>query len=149
MNEKIPPEILNRKEHALVGQAEMPLTVLFDGPCISFNDVYPSAVHRLSPLAAAFSRPSTVRPSQFRLSSVPSFHDLRVGFSYRLFAVLVVYMIQHGTSSLRATVTEPVIELVNPLNVRTVLTVENQTAALASADCVHDAEHIPDRFRPL
>lgn len=90
---------------------------------------------------------SRFSPGRFNgLSSVPPFHDLRVGFSCRLFAVLVVYLIQHGTSSLRATVTEPVIELVNPLNVRTVLTVENQTAAPASADCVHDAEHIPDRF---
>jgi hypothetical protein len=54
-------------------------------------------------------------------------------------------MIQHGTSGLRATVTEPVIELVNALNVRTAFTVENQTAALASADRVHTAS-IPASF---
>jgi hypothetical protein len=47
MNQKIPPEILNRKEHTLVGQAEMQVTVPFDRPCISFNGVCARFVHKL------------------------------------------------------------------------------------------------------
>jgi len=58
-------------------------------------------------------------------------------------------MIQHGTSGLRATVAEPVIELVNPLNVRTLFTAENQAAALASADRVHAASILASFSFPL
>jgi len=39
MDEKIPPEVLHGKKHALVGQPEMHITLPFDGPCISFNNV--------------------------------------------------------------------------------------------------------------
>jgi hypothetical protein len=38
---------LNGKEHALVGQAEMHVTVPFDGPCILFDGVYARLVHKL------------------------------------------------------------------------------------------------------
>lgn len=49
-------------------------------------------------------------------------------------------MLQHGICGLRATVTEPVIELVDTLHVRTVFALENQAAPLASRDRVHDTE---------
>jgi hypothetical protein len=49
MDQKIPPEILNREELALVGEAEMRITLLYGGPCISFHGVYASLVHRLKP----------------------------------------------------------------------------------------------------
>src|SRR5271155_1087260 len=48
MDQKIPPEILNRQKLALIGQAKMRITLAYRGPCISFNGVYASLVHRLS-----------------------------------------------------------------------------------------------------
>jgi hypothetical protein len=66
MDQKIPAEILNRKEHALVSQAEMHITVPYDGPCFSFNDVYASFVHRLSPLNRYPFLPGVIPPCQFR-----------------------------------------------------------------------------------
>ena len=51
------------------------------------------------------------------LRSVPSFHDLTLRIPYRLFAVLVAYMLQHGSCALRATATESAIELIDALNV--------------------------------
>lgn len=48
MNQKIPPEVLKRKEHALVGQAKMHFTAACDAPCISFNDVYAIFIHNVS-----------------------------------------------------------------------------------------------------
>jgi len=38
IDQKIPPKVLSRKEHAFVGQAEMHLTLPEDRPCISFED---------------------------------------------------------------------------------------------------------------
>jgi hypothetical protein len=49
MNQKIPPEILSRQELALVGQAEVRTTLPYGGPCISFNSVFASLIHRLRP----------------------------------------------------------------------------------------------------
>jgi len=49
MNKKIAPEILNWKEHALVGQAEMHVTLPCDGPRIVFNGVYANLVHSEPP----------------------------------------------------------------------------------------------------
>ncbi len=57
MDQKIPPEILDRKELALVGQAEMHITVPYDGPRISFNDVYASLVHKIEPFNRCPFRP--------------------------------------------------------------------------------------------
>src|SRR5450755_1030259 len=47
MDQKISPDILNRKEPALVGQAETHLTSVRDGPCVLFNGVVANLVHRL------------------------------------------------------------------------------------------------------
>jgi hypothetical protein len=46
MNQKIPPEVLDWKEYALVRHSEAHLTMAGDGPCISFNDVHTNFVHR-------------------------------------------------------------------------------------------------------
>jgi hypothetical protein len=75
------------------------------------------------------------------LSSIPSFYNLRRKKPHRLCAVVVAYMLQHGTGGLRATATEVVIEPANTLNVQTVLALENWPADLASADRVHNSEH--------
>ncbi|MFZ0796654.1 MAG: hypothetical protein WCA13_05765 [Terriglobales bacterium] len=63
-------------------------------------------------------------------------------------AVLGEYMLQHGTSSLRATAAESVIELVDVLGMWTVKADEDY-AVRASADHVHDAEHTRSLFRPV
>ena len=47
MKQKIPPEILHRKERALVGEADMHITLLEGGPGIAFHGV-DAVVHRLS-----------------------------------------------------------------------------------------------------
>ena len=49
MEQKIPPEILQRQELTLIGQVEMHLTLAHGGPCISFNRVYASLIHKLRP----------------------------------------------------------------------------------------------------
>src|ERR1700733_566701 len=46
MDQKIPPEILKRQELPFVGQAEVPFTSPYSGPCILFNDVNARLVHR-------------------------------------------------------------------------------------------------------
>jgi hypothetical protein len=81
-------------------------------------------------------------------NSVPSFHDLRQGLSYRLFAVLVAYMLQHGASGLRATATESVIELVDAHGMWAVKADEDY-AARVFVDRVHHAEHTAAHFRPV
>jgi len=48
MDQKIPPEILDRQELALISQPEMSITLAYGGPCISFNSVYGNLIHRLS-----------------------------------------------------------------------------------------------------
>jgi hypothetical protein len=83
------------------------------------------------------------------LSSVSSFHDLRLGVPCLFLAVLFANMIQHGVGGLRAATTEAVIELVNTLNVQTLFALENWPADLASADRVHHTEHTTVSFRPL
>jgi hypothetical protein len=55
MDQKIPPEILNRQEPALVGQAEMHITLPYDGPRISFNGVFANLGHRLTPITTMLS----------------------------------------------------------------------------------------------
>ncbi len=81
------------------------------------------------------------------LSSVPSFHDPRLRIPYRLFAVLVAYMLQHGTSGLRATAAETVIELVDVLGMWAVKADEDY-AARVSVDRVHVAKHTHCAFPP-
>jgi hypothetical protein len=49
MEQKIPPEILQRQELTLIGQVEMHLTLAYGGPCIPLNRVYASLIHRLRP----------------------------------------------------------------------------------------------------
>jgi hypothetical protein len=46
-DQKITPEILNRQELALIGQAELHITFSYGGPCISFNGVRARFVHKL------------------------------------------------------------------------------------------------------
>ena len=74
------------------------------------------------------------------LSSMPSFHDLRVGPPNRLFAVLLAYMLQHGICGLRATATESVIELVDALSMWAVMADEDHAAGVF-VDRVHNPEH--------
>jgi len=74
------------------------------------------------------------------LSSMPSFHDLTLRIPDRLFAVLLAYMRQHGTRSLRATATESVIELGDALSMWAVMADEDH-AARVFVDRVHNSEH--------
>ena len=83
----------------------------------------------------------SLRVDFFALSVRPSFHGLSLGFAYRLFAVLVEYMLQHGTRGLRATAAEPVIELIDVHGVRALLASEGHAASGDPVDRVHDAEH--------
>jgi hypothetical protein len=82
------------------------------------------------------------------LRSVPSFHDLRLRISYRCFAVLVAYVLQHGMSGLRATATKFVIELVDALSMWAVIADEDH-AARVFVDRVHNPEHTRCFFRPV
>lgn len=61
--------------------------------------------------------------------------------------MFVENMIQHGASSLRATTAESVIELLD-LNSMSAGMADEDYAARASVDCVHDAEHNRQFFLP-
>ena len=67
---------------------------------------------------------------------------------YRLFAVLVAYMLQHGACGLRATATEPFIELVDALSMWAVMA-DQDHAARVFVDRVHHAEHTRCSFCPV
>ena len=69
------------------------------------------------------------------LSSIPSFHDLRLKISYRRFAVLLAYILQHGTCGLRTTATESVIELVDALSMWAVMADEDHAARVFVDSC--------------
>jgi hypothetical protein len=62
--------------------------------------------------------------------------------------MLVVYMLQHGASGLRATTTESVIELVDAHGMWAVKADEDN-AARVSVDRVHHAEHTRCFFRSV
>ena len=68
--------------------------------------------------------------------------------AYRLFAVLVACMLQHGACGLRATATESVIELVDALSMWAVKADEDY-AARVFVDRVHHGEHTRCLFRPV
>lgn len=82
--------------------------------------------------------------------SIPSFHGLRHRSPCRLFAVLVVHMLQHGLGRLRASASQPVIELIDAHGVRTLLAVEDHGTPIFGSplDHVHCAEHTRRRFPP-
>ena len=74
------------------------------------------------------------------LSSIPSFHNLRLRISYRLFAVFVRCVFQHCTGGLCSGAAEIAIELGDALGMWAVKTDEDHTARVF-CNPVHDAEH--------
>jgi len=96
-------------------------------------------------------RASSLWVDSVALSSIPSLHDLRRKLPYRLFGVLIAYMLQHGTGGLRATAPESVIELVDAQGVRALVAGEGHATPTSRipVDRVHHAEHNAGFFRPV
>ena len=76
-----------------------------------------------------------------RLAQTPSFRSGRQRLNYRVFAVLVSYMAQHGTGSLRATTAKSVVELIDAQDARALVASEGYFSRTSRnpVDRVHHA----------